>query len=81
MTALKTLGVISYILGYLILPVTVIEDHFFPLDESVTYSATFNLYILYWLIGIFPSFAWYDCTTEDGIIIKRFAYTKIYTWE
>lgn len=131
LTILKIIGVIAYIFGYLILPATIVEDYFFPLDDSVTYSATFDLYILYWLIGlfvmsmliylysrrgifpdlikgedgikctlprkvrhkitafcfvvlllsIFPSFAWYDCTTEDGIIIKRFAYTKTYTWE
>ncbi|MBQ3559542.1 MAG: MerR family transcriptional regulator [Agathobacter sp.] len=131
MTALKALALISYIIGYLIGPAALMENYFFPLDDSISYSATFDLYILYWIIGlfvmcmliylyskrgifpdlvkgedgikctlprkvrykitgfcavvlilsIFPSFAWYDCATEDGLIVQRFAYNKSYTWE
>lgn len=131
MTALKALGLIVYIIGYLIGPAALMENFFIPLDDSISYSATFDLYILYFLIGlfvmcmliylyskhgifpdlvkgedgikctlpmkvrykitgfcavvlilsIFPSFAWYDCATEDGLIIQRFAYNKSYTWE
>lgn len=131
MTFLKAIGLIAYMFGYMFVPAALMENYFFPLDDSISYSATFDLYILYWIIGlfimcmliylyskrgifpdlvkgedgikctlprkvrykitgfcavililsIFPSFAWYDCATEDGLIVQRFTYNKSYTWE
>ena len=39
------------------------------------------LSILLLLISLIPSFGFYDCFTEDKLIISRLVYTKEYTWE
>lgn len=131
LATLKLIGVIAYLFSYLFIVPSVAEDYFFPVDESVHYSATFDLFFLYWLVGIFvmcmllylyskrgifpdrvsgedgikcnlprkvryqitifsvlllflsliPSVTWYDCVTEDGVIVQRLMYSKSYTWE
>ena len=39
------------------------------------------LSVLLLLISLIPSFAFYDCFTENKLIISRLIYTKEYTWE
>lgn len=131
LATLKLIGLIAYLFAYLFIVPSIAEDYFFPVDESIHYSATFDLFFLYWLIGIFvmcmlvylyskrgifpdrvrgedgikcslprkirykitifsvfliflsliPSVTWYDCVTEDGVMIRRLMYSKSYTWE
>lgn len=39
------------------------------------------LSVILLVISLIPSFGFYDCFTEDKLIISRIVYTKEYTWE
>ncbi|MBQ8519394.1 MAG: MerR family transcriptional regulator [Agathobacter sp.] len=128
---LKCLLLLAYFVFYLFGALVIAEDIFTLLQGNIIYTATFDLYILYYILGLyvfalfvylyskhglFPdrvtgedgfkcnlplrkkhmisilsvsililsfilSMLWYDCFTEDGLIVRRFFYTKTYTWE
>lgn len=127
----KGFALFVYFIAYLFLVPRISEDIFTPFHNNMTYHATFGLYFIYWLVGmyvfallvflyskhgIFPdrisgeegikanipkkekhkltafsfillfasivlSCCWYDCFTEDGLIIQRIHTSKEYTWE
>jgi len=128
----KWIAGLAYFVSYLFFIPNIAEDIFFtPLYNHLTYYAAFDLFFLYWIIGMFvlamfvylyskygifpnrvtgeegikcnipkkkrhiiallsiiglflsliPSCTWYDCFTEDGLIVRRFFYEKNYTWD
>lgn len=129
--ALKWFGGIGYIVAYLFfIPFSAI-DLLLPMNEDLVYCATFDLFGLYWILGMYvlamfvylyskhgvfpdritgeegikcnlprkarhiiailsvtiwllsliPSIMWYDCFTENGLIVQRLFYYKEYTWD
>ena len=127
----KWIAGLAYFVSYLFFIPNIAEDIFFtPLYDHLTYYAAFDLFFLYWIIGMFvlamfvylyskygifpnrftgeegikcnipkkkrhiiallsiiglflsliPSCTWYDCFTEDGLIVRRLFYEKNYTW-
>ena len=127
----KWIAGLAYFVAYLFFIPNIAEDIFFtPLNDNLTYYAAFDLFFLYWMIGMFvlamfvylyskygifpnhvtgeegikcnipkkkrhiiallsiiglflsliPSCTWYDCFTEDGLIVRRLFYKKSYTW-
>lgn len=128
---MKCLLLLAYFVFYLFGALSIAEDVFTLLQGNIIYTATFDLYILYYILGlyvfalfvylyskhgIFPdrvtgedgfkcnlplrkkhiisilsvsililsfilSMLWYNCFTEDGLIVRRFFYTKTYAWD
>ena len=37
--------------------------------------------VLVFILSIFPSIYWYDCFTEEGLIVQRLFSIKTYTWD
>lgn len=129
--ACKWIGGLTYFVSYLFFIPIIAEDMLTSLNDNITYLAAFDLYFLYWIMGLFvlamfvylysnyglfpdritheegikcniprkkkhiiallsvaglllsliPSCTWYDCFTEEGLIIRRFVYSKEYTWD
>lgn len=128
---LKWIGGLAYFIAYLFFIPGIAQDIFTSLHDHMTYVAAFDLFFLYWIIGMFvlamfvylyskygifpnritgeegikcniprkkkhiiallsvialflsllPSCTWYDCFTEEGLIISRIIYSKEYTWD
>jgi len=129
---LKGILLLTYFIFYLFGALFIGEKIFtWHLGQNIYYAATFDFYILYWIMGLcffailvylysknglFPDYTtgetgikcnipkkekhlitlfssfllivcfvlsmmWYDCFTENGLIIQRIFYNKTYTWE
>ena len=129
--AAKWIGGIAYMIVYLLFIPSWAMNLLLPIADDIVYYATFDLYIVYWILGMYvlvmfvylyskhgvfpdritgeegiksnlprktkhfiailsvciwlfsliPSTLWYDCFTENGLIVQRLFYHKTYTWD
>lgn len=127
----KWIGGLTYFVAYLIFIPGWAEDILIPRADDFYYVATYDMFFIYWLMGmyvlcififfyskhgifpdrisgeegikanvprkvkrtvsilsvlalflsLFPSVYWYDCFTEEGVMVQRFFYSKNYSWD